>query len=454
MEDAHTTVLELDPEKRNAFFAVFDGHGGSAVAKFSGENVYQRLAAEESYTARDYELALKKAFLGTDEDLRANPAFFHDPSGCAAVAALFTDDKRILVANAGDSRSVLAVKGEAKPLSFDHKPSNDSEIKRIKAAGGFVDMGRVNGNLALSRAIGDFEFKKNHSLPPEEQVVTSDPEITGHERTDEDEFLIIACDGIWDCLSSQQVIDVVRRQIAERKELSEICEMVMDKCCAPDADIGAGVGCDNMTIMIIAILNGKTKDQYYDWMAKRVEEEYGYPTPKEFPELYDPARIAMAQNRARTGGGGGGLGGFRIGPPALGLVARSLVAGGGLSGGLGAGISSDMFDDSDDTDEDNEEEGSGWFWNANNSLGASLSNHDEHAEGQSAEGDLEMADGTRDQEKKNSAMIGLAAQQPTTIGSPLVPSPKLQHSEETSDSTPINNHKDTEAEKPTIQTGA
>lgn len=97
--------------------------------------------------------------------------------------------------NAGDSRSVLGIKGRAKPLSFDHKPQNEGEKARICAAGGFVDFGRVNGNLALSRAIGDFEFKKSADLPPEQQIVTAYPDVTVHEISDDDEFLVIACDG-------------------------------------------------------------------------------------------------------------------------------------------------------------------------------------------------------------------------------------------------------------------
>ena len=70
-----------------------------------------------------------------------------------------------------------------------------AEKNRITAAGGFVDFGRVNGNLALSRAIGDFEFKKSAELPPEQQIVTAFPDVTDHDLTDEDEFLVLACDG-------------------------------------------------------------------------------------------------------------------------------------------------------------------------------------------------------------------------------------------------------------------
>lgn len=70
------------------------------------------------------------------------------------------------------------------------------EKARICAAGGFVDFGRVNGNLALSRAIGDFEFKKSAELSPEQQIVTAFPDVIAHTITDDDEFLVIACDGM------------------------------------------------------------------------------------------------------------------------------------------------------------------------------------------------------------------------------------------------------------------
>ncbi|KAK1229863.1 Protein phosphatase 2C 2 [Marasmius sp. AFHP31] len=298
MEDAHAIMLDLDekPEDTNAFFAVYDGHGGGTVAKFAGQNVHKRLATEEAYRAKDYEAALKKAFLGTDEDLLANPAHTRDPSGCTAVAALVTKDK-IYVANAGDSRSVLSVKGEAEPLSFDHKPTNESEKARITGAGGYVEYGRVNGNLALSRAIGDFEFKKNYALTPEKQAITADPDVTVHDRTEEDEFLVLACDGIWDCLSSQQVIDFVRLQVSEGKELTEIAEMMCDHCLAPDTSSGAGIGCDNMTVLIVALLNGRTKEEWYAWIGDRVKNGYGYNTPSTVPQLYAQSRLMSFKAR-------------------------------------------------------------------------------------------------------------------------------------------------------------
>lgn len=299
MEDAHTAVLDLEGPngKKNTFFAVYDGHGGSTVARFAGQNVHRRLVTEDLYLAGDYEAALKKAFLGTDEDLLANPAHTRDPSGCTAVAALITPDNKIYVANAGDSRSVIGVKGVVKALSFDHKPTNDTERARISGAGGYVEYGRVNGNLALSRALGDFEFKKNYSLGPEQQIITANPDVTCHEISEDDEFLVLACDGIWDCLSSQQVVDFVRYQVSQGKELTEIGEMMFDHCLAPDTTSGAGIGCDNMTILIVAITHGRTKEEWYQWVKERVETNYGYQTPSSLPQLYSQSRLLSYRAR-------------------------------------------------------------------------------------------------------------------------------------------------------------
>lgn len=82
----------------------------------------------------------------------------------------------IYVANAGDTRCVIASKGKAKDLSHDHKPDNPGEKRRVERAGGHVEEGRVSGVIAISRAIGDWEYK-NQSLKPEDNMVTAFPEV-------------------------------------------------------------------------------------------------------------------------------------------------------------------------------------------------------------------------------------------------------------------------------------
>ncbi|KAH8697028.1 phosphatase 2C-domain-containing protein [Talaromyces proteolyticus] len=298
MEDAHAAILDLQakyvnkteepttPDKRLSFFGVYDGHGGDKVALFAGENVHKIVAKQEAFLKDDIEQALKDGFLATDRAILEDPKYEEEVSGCTASVGIISRDK-IWVANAGDSRSVLGVKGRAKPLSFDHKPQNEGEKARISAAGGFVDFGRVNGNLALSRAIGDFEFKKSADLSPEQQIVTAYPDVTTHEITEDDEFLVIACDGIWDCQSSQSVVEFVRRGIAAKQGLSRICENMMDNCLASNSETG-GVGCDNMTMVIIGLLHGKTKEEWYNNIAERVAKGDGPVAPPEYAEFRGP----------------------------------------------------------------------------------------------------------------------------------------------------------------------
>lgn len=92
---------------------------------------------------------------------------------------------------------------------------------------------------------------------------------------------LIQTSGIWDCQSSQAVIEFVRRGIAAKQELHRICENMMDNCLASNSETG-GVGCDNMTMMIVGLLNGKTKEQWYDMIAERVAKGDGPCAPPEY----------------------------------------------------------------------------------------------------------------------------------------------------------------------------
>lgn len=101
-------------------------------------------------------------------------------------------------------------------LSFDHKPNNEKETQRIKDAGGWVAFNRVNGSLALSRALGDFVYKQNEEKKPEEQIVTAYPDVETVDLTDDHEFIVLACDGIWDVMSNERVVEFVRQRIAQK----------------------------------------------------------------------------------------------------------------------------------------------------------------------------------------------------------------------------------------------
>uniref|UniRef100_A0A8C6NJR8 Protein phosphatase 1G n=1 Tax=Nothobranchius furzeri TaxID=105023 RepID=A0A8C6NJR8_NOTFU len=183
-------------------------------------------------------------------------------SGTTAVVALIRG-KQLIVANAGDSRCVVSEKGKAVDMSYDHKPEDELELARIKNAGGKVTMdGRVNGGLNLSRAIGDHFYKRNKSLPPEEQMISAMPDVKVLTLNEDHDFMVIACDGIWNVLSSQEVVDFISERIKPDRDgkvraLSSIVEELLDHCLAPDSS-GDGTGCDNMTCIIITLRKSNT----------------------------------------------------------------------------------------------------------------------------------------------------------------------------------------------------
>lgn len=229
--------------------------------EYCGDAVYKRVVNDPAWGNGDFEGAFKAGYLGADQDIldSDDPLLANDPSGATAVSvAVNLSTGKLFCANAGDSRAVLCRAGKALALSEDHKPDNPGESARITAAGGFVSLGRVNGSLALSRAIGDHAFKRNPSLPAEEQAVTALPDVLSLDLTPEDEFFIVACDGIWDCMSNQQVIDFIRERLPEpttrvsEADLVEIASELIMECLAPSPSI-SGTGCDNMTVVLVQI---------------------------------------------------------------------------------------------------------------------------------------------------------------------------------------------------------
>ena len=183
-------------------------------------------------------------------------------AGCTSVVVAATPDT-LWCANAGDSRAVVCRDGVAIPLSFDHKPNSEIESTRITKAGGFVEATngffRVNGNLNLSRSIGDLKYKQSPELPPEAQIITAEPDVLKHTLDPKDEFFIVACDGVWDVLSNQEAVDFVRTRIQSERgagrepQLSKICEAAFDRCIATNPRETRGIGGDNMTCVVVEI---------------------------------------------------------------------------------------------------------------------------------------------------------------------------------------------------------
>ena len=122
--------------------------------------------------------------------------------GCTANVVMIIENM-LICANAGDSRAVVGEGGRAVPLSFDHKPNNKKERDRIYKAGSTVNIeGRIDGNLNLSRAIGDIAHKKNPKVSLQEQAITSLPDIKVYNISNKTDFVIMGCDGIWETKTS------------------------------------------------------------------------------------------------------------------------------------------------------------------------------------------------------------------------------------------------------------
>lgn len=135
-------------------------------------------------------------------------------------------------------------------MSVDHKPDLAEEKKRIMSAGGFVSDNRVKGNLNLARSIGDLEYKSDPKIKHHEQMLINLPEIR-KESVKDSEFLIIACDGIWDCLTSQEAVNYIANLLPTMEKLTDPIESMFTTIVASDVQSSGGIGTDNMTAIVI-----------------------------------------------------------------------------------------------------------------------------------------------------------------------------------------------------------
>mgnify|MGYP002626155294 FL=1 len=303
-EDAHLAAVSKGEKKDIDVFGVFDGHGGKEISKFVSNHFLDELVANKNLPS-DMSLALKETFIKMDEimqtkegieeikkysrqskeeddrqskneppnsqmqllaqlmppkDPEANDIFMR--TGCTAcVMGIDETNKKIYFANAGDSRVVLCRNGVAEEGSQDHKPEMESEKNRIYKADGWISEGRVKGNLNLTRGFGDLEYKQNKNLKPEEQMITANPDIKIVDYNKDCDFVIIGCDGIWDCLSNQEACDFVSKRLKDTPDvkLSKIVEEMLDTIIAKDLYNETGVGCDNMTCIVVVFKKDKAE---------------------------------------------------------------------------------------------------------------------------------------------------------------------------------------------------
>ena len=303
-EDAHIAAVSQGEKKNIDVFGVFDGHGGKEISQFVSNHFTEELIKNKNLES-DFSQALKETFIKMDEIMTTNESIEEikkyarlskeaddlqskneppnsqmtlisqlmgpkDPeandifmrTGCTAcVFAIDEVEKKLYFANAGDSRVVMCKNGVAYAQSEDHKPEMESEKTRIYKADGWISDGRVKGNLNLTRGFGDLEYKQNKALKPEEQMITANPDIKVLDFEKDIDFVIIGCDGIWDCLKNQEACDFVSKRLKDdpNVKISKIIEEMMDSIVAKDLYNETGVGCDNMTCVVILFKKDETK---------------------------------------------------------------------------------------------------------------------------------------------------------------------------------------------------
>ncbi|XP_013776573.1 protein phosphatase 1L-like [Limulus polyphemus] len=228
MEDRFGLII--DETHDVALYGIFDGHGGEFAAKYAEHNIFNNLFQKVQDILKTGEMTgagedqfredllhhssktdaliqlLTEEILALDEELITEAEACGDMAGTTAVLAL-VHDQQLIVANVGDSRGVLCDnKNTAIPITFDHKPEQFQEHKRIKEAGGFITFNgvwRVAGILATSRALGDYPLK-------DQKFITAEPDVLTFNLKDINaKFMILATDGLWDTFTNEEAVSLI-----------------------------------------------------------------------------------------------------------------------------------------------------------------------------------------------------------------------------------------------------
>eukprot|EP01119_Soliformovum_irregulare_P003778 TRINITY_DN14843_c0_g1_i1.p1 TRINITY_DN14843_c0_g1~~TRINITY_DN14843_c0_g1_i1.p1 ORF type:complete len:334 (-),score=68.15 TRINITY_DN14843_c0_g1_i1:42-1043(-) len=250
-EDAHSIILSLSEDPSTSFFAVFDGHGGKNASAYCQLKMHKNIMKSEHYKT-DLVAAMREGILKTDEKFLEKM----EDDGSTANMVMIREN-HVYCANVGDSRCVMSKDGKVRPLSIDHKPQQDTEKARIEASGHEVSKEtivvngkrdyyyRIDGIIAVSRSIGDAAFKDNYGEGPEKQAVSAVPDFI-EETMSPGDFLILACDGLWDVMSNEDAVDYVAR---ERELEGNTLDNIANKMCTRAMELGSQ---DNITIIVVS----------------------------------------------------------------------------------------------------------------------------------------------------------------------------------------------------------
>jgi len=243
---------ESDAAWQAAFFGVYDGHGGRRAADFLCDNLHVFLCNAKS-RGHDVPEALTAALRQAEEEFNGIAEAEDLTDGSTAAVAII-DGARLVVGSVGDSELVLCRDGKALPLCEVHNPGkNPAEAQRVQREGGLLVDARVAHPLAprayslsLSRAIGDFPFKSALLTRGHPSGVTADPDVHEVQLTAADEFLILACDGLWDVLSHQEAVDSALAALRASDDPQAVAERLV-------AEAYARGSTDNISVLLVTL---------------------------------------------------------------------------------------------------------------------------------------------------------------------------------------------------------
>lgn len=231
-----------------AYFGVYDGHGGRDTVDYLSTYLHSNIATElniESDSSTSLHQKIESAFLITD--VESHMAGINSSGATVAISLVERVHNKVTIhaANCGDARIVLS-KG-VKRLTRDHKAEDTPEVKRIDSNAGFVFRNRVLGIMAVSRSLGDHCMKQFVIGQPHvstTEILLEPCDVSGEQKFDQetennDEFIILACDGLWDCLTDEEAVELVKRYVREedptRKDSLEDRKRTVAQCLAHTA---------------------------------------------------------------------------------------------------------------------------------------------------------------------------------------------------------------------------
>ena len=230
MEDFHYIKALLNKKLNCSYFGLFDGHSGKEVGHYLMQNLHKIISQEikknnNIENSDDMKEILKNSFEAIDKEINRQN-FKNETGSTGTVLLLYKDNdsktgKSLICANVGDSKAYLINKTEIKLITKDHKCSDADEVKRIRDTGGVVFRERVFGTLMLTRSFGDKEMKK--------YGVLSTPDIFCHNIEDDDLFIVIASDGVWDVVEEDEVFKFSQDKISSSEFSKKIIQLAKER---------------------------------------------------------------------------------------------------------------------------------------------------------------------------------------------------------------------------------